>query len=84
MGSPAYIFSWMTDAEFATVRAYGVESLTNGMITSLSGGAKSGSYSRIDPMQFAIEVKAEIARRARTVPANKIYQDFRTSQIDGF
>lgn len=82
MGSPAYLFKDLFTA--AELRAMLIELATTGMITSLSGGAKSGQFSRLDPMQLGIELRAELNRLGGVVPANKVYSDFRTNLIDGF
>lgn len=54
-----------------------------GTITSISGGGKSGQFSRLDPMQLGIELRAELNRLGGVVPASKVYSEFRTSQLDG-
>jgi hypothetical protein len=84
MGSPRYIFKWMTDAEFAAVRAYAVQVATGGQVSSIAGGAKSAGYMLMDTADFMLEFTAEVARRGGQVPANKVYSDFRTRRNNGF
>lgn len=52
----------------------------NGVITSLSGGAKSGGFSRLDPMQQGIELRAELNRLGGTVRPQKVSQDLTTGR----
>ena len=82
MPSPSGIFKGLFTA--SQLQAMLVELATNGMITSLSGGGKSGQFSRIDPMQLGIELRSELNRIGGVVPASKVYQDFRTNNLDAF
>jgi len=60
MGSPANLFRDLFTV--AELQAMLKELATTGMITALSGGGKSGSYSRLDPIQQGIELRAELNR----------------------
>lgn len=49
-----------------------MELATTGQITSLSGAAKSSSFSRLDPMQLGIELRAELNRLTGRTRAQKV------------
>ncbi len=83
MPSPAYIFRFLNDAQWAEVQAYALQVMMGGQISSLSGGQKSVSFSAMSAEQFLIEYKAEFARRGGQVPADKVYSDFRTTHANG-
>lgn len=73
MPSPSGIFRDLYTV--AELQAMLRELATTGLITSLSGAAKSGSYARLDPMQMAIELRAELNRLGgSTSPPHRVEQ----------
>ncbi len=73
MPSPAYLLRDLyTEAELTAMLK---ELFTTGIITAMSGAAKSGSFARLSPQQQAIELRAELDRlNGESVP-KKIYMD---------
>jgi hypothetical protein len=51
------------------------ELFETGMITSLSGGAKSGGFARLSAERQAIEIRAELDRLAGEITPKKINMD---------
>jgi len=60
------------------------ELATTGQITSLSGAAKSSSFSRLDPLQLGIELRAELNRLTGRGRASRVQSRFvETGYSDG-
>lgn len=78
MPSPSGIFTQLTDAELAAMRASALTAITSGRRTSLSGGAKSGSKEwQMTPQEILAEVKyAEQKRGVLPQRVTKTYSNF--------
>ncbi len=75
MPSPSNAFQSFTNEELAAALVKAKTNLVGGAWNSVSGGAKSGSKTVVDPMQLINEINAEMRRRG-LLPArpNRIIQ----------
>lgn len=75
--SPSGIYTQLTDAELAVLRADALAAMTSGRRTSLSGGQKSGTKQwQMTPQDMLLEIQYALRQRG-ALPARvtKTYMD---------